>query len=219
MDSVSLFDSSRSRKIPVLFYAAEKSGNESEKPKLAVISHGYGGRSSDYSFIAKTLVMHGYVVASIQHELPSDEPMATTGNLYQTRMPHWKRGEQTIRFVIDYLMNSRPDLNTENLLLIGHSNGGDMSALFARDYTSQVDRLITLDNRRVSLPRTKQPRILSIRSRDQVADASVLPTPAEQKQYRMTIFRLDILHNDMWDGATDEQKKQINALITAFLQN
>ena len=55
-----LFDSARQREIPVALYGATPGYS---KP-LAVISHGYRMRNTDYSFIATALVIRGFVVAS-----------------------------------------------------------------------------------------------------------------------------------------------------------
>jgi pimeloyl-ACP methyl ester carboxylesterase len=104
------------------------------------------------------------------------------------------------------------------LLLMGHSNGGDMVMLFAQQYPRLVERVISFDNRRVPLPRARRPRVLSLRSSDQPADAGVLPTPAEQTKFGTTIVALPAtLHNDMWDGATTAQQQEMNTLISDFL--
>ncbi|CCH53948.1 hypothetical protein BN8_03084 [Fibrisoma limi BUZ 3] len=216
LDTLTLFDTARSRPIPVTLY--EPAAAAPGPRKLAILSHGYGGTNNAYSFIAHTLVAHGYVVASIQHELPTDEPMPTTGVPYVVRMPHWQRGVQNMRYVVQALKHRRPRLDVGQLLLVGHSNGGDMSALYARQFPGDVANLITLDNRRMPLPRTRRPRVLSLRSSDQPADEGVLPTPAEQQTLGIRIVVLpNTRHNDMWDGASDQQKAEINRYIKAFL--
>src|SRR6188768_2688607 len=82
--ALSLYDQARKRPVPVTTYTEEPS---QRKRPLAIISHGYGGKSTDYSFIAVYLATHGYFVASIQHEIPGDEPLPATGNPYETRKP------------------------------------------------------------------------------------------------------------------------------------
>jgi pimeloyl-ACP methyl ester carboxylesterase len=220
--SLDLFDKARGRAVPVVLYglagATGKPVRGRSKMGLAVISHGYGGKNTDYSFIAANLVGHGYLVASIQHQLPSDEPLPTSGNPYEVRKPNWERGVDNILFVIRELKTLRPDVDFANLLLVGHSNGGDTSMLFASEHPKLAREVISLDNRRMPIPRTSRPRILSLRSSDQQADAGVLPTPAEQKKFGITIIRLnDTRHDDMWDGATVEQKREINEIISRFL--
>lgn len=126
---------------------------------------------------------------------------------------------QNILFVIGELKKMRRDFDFKNLLLVGHSNGGDMTMLFAEKYSKLVKRIISLDNRRMPLPRAKKPQILSIRSSDQPADKGVLPSAEEQKKFGIKIVKLEnTIHNDMWDGATDEQKREINRIISDFLE-
>ena len=212
-----LVDSVRQRAVPVVLYVPA-AGAARAHPKAAIISHGYGGQHTDYAFIAQNLVAHGYFVASIQHELPTDAPLPTTGNPRQVRRPNWERGVQNMLFVRQALHQRYPRVDFSQLLLVGHSNGGDMAMLFAEEYPALVRRVISLDNRRMPLPRARRPRVLSLRSSDQVADSGVLPTLAEQRRFRTTIITLPhTMHNDMWDGATPAQKQEINAYITRFL--
>ena len=214
---LALFDSARRRAVPVVLY--RPAGGRQPRLKVAIISHGYGGHSTDYFFIARNLVAHGYFVASIQHELPTDEPMPTTGKLYQVRFPYWERGVQNILIVRQELRRRYPEVDFGQLLLVGHSNGGDMSMLFAQEHPRLVQRVISLDNRRVAFPRARRPRILSLRSSDQVADSGVVHSPAEQRRFGSTVMALPYTrHNDMWDGATPAQQQEINAAISAFLE-
>lgn len=212
-----LFDSARQRAVPVVVYQPARR-TSALRLKPAILSHGYGGRNTDYTFIAKTLVAHGYVVASIQHELPLDAPMPTVGNVRQVRQPFWERGVQNMLFVRQALRRKYPTLDFDELLLVGHSNGGDSAMLFAEEHPALVAQVISLDNRRMLLPRAVRPRVLALRSSDQVADPSVLPTPAEQAQFGTAIVPLpNTLHNDMWDGATTAQKQEMSAAIARFL--
>lgn len=216
-ESLNFFDKNRNRAVPVALYAPVET--QQKKQKLAIISHGYGMKNTEYSFIAETLVAHGYFVASIQHEIAGDEPMPTTGKPSEVRRPFWERGVQNILFLMGELIKTRRDFDFKNLLLVGHSNGGDMTVLFAEKYPKLVKKIISLDNRRMPLPRAKKPQILSIRSSDQPADEGVLPADEEQKKFGIKIVKLEnTIHNDMWDGATDEQKREINRIISDFLE-
>ena len=101
---------------------------------------------------------------------------------------------------------------------MGHSNGGDMIMLFAQQYPQLVDKVISLDNRRVSIPRTSQPKIYSLRSSDQPADEGVLPTEEERQKFGITIIKLiNTIHNDMGNNANKKQRKEINNYILGFL--
>jgi pimeloyl-ACP methyl ester carboxylesterase len=202
--------------VPVAIYTSPSP--QAGRLKPAILSHGYGGQNTDYSFVARYLAAHGYYVASIQHEVSGDEPLPTTGRPYETRKPSWERGVQNILFVIAELKKTRPDLDYGRLLLLGHSHGGDTSILFAVEHPELVDGVITLDNRRMPFPRTARPRVLSIRSSDQPADEGVIPPPEEQAKLGMTVVKLPATrHDEMWDGATDEQKAEILELIGRFL--
>ena len=129
---IKLHDDARNRDVPIAFY--KPSGPQTGKRKLAIISHGYGGKNTDYSFIATYLALNGYDVASIQHELPADEPLPKTGNPYETRKPSWERGVQNILFVLQELWKREPELDTKKLLLIGHSHGGPVRLYVAPMY-------------------------------------------------------------------------------------
>jgi dienelactone hydrolase len=220
-DTSRVVDLVRHRPIPLVTYVAVMPSGAMPHPpqlKVALLNHAYHGKNTEYLFLAKNLAAHGYYVVSLQHELPGDEPIAMLGNLRETRRPNWERGVQNMRCVLQELRRTHPALDYRHLLLMGHSNGGDMAALFAEEYPKQVDRLISFDNRRMPLPRAYRPRVLSLRSSDQPADAGVLPTPAEQAKFGMTIVQLPAtVHNDMWDGATIAQQREMNAFISNFL--
>ncbi|OGX91773.1 alpha/beta fold hydrolase [Hymenobacter coccineus] len=217
LDSLALFDSARQRVVPVALYFSSGWGPKT-RLKAAILSHGYGGTNTAYSCIARNLVAQGYFVASIQHELPTDEPIPTVGPPQVVRRPNWERGVQNILFVRQELRKQYPRVDFGQLLLVGHSNGGDMAMLFAQEHPALVRRVVSLDSRRMPFPRARRPRVLSLRSSDQVADPGVLPTPAEQRRFGTAVAQLPAtLHNDMWDGATPAQQQEMNALIARFL--
>jgi predicted dienelactone hydrolase len=216
-ETLSLVDTVRDRSVPVVIYTDATA--QTRGPRLAIISHGYGGKNTDYGFIANYLATLGYYVASIQHEIPGDEPLPKTGNPYETRKPSWERGVQNILFVIAELKKRRPDLDVANLLLVGHSHGGDTSMLFAQEHPDLVHTVISLDNRRMPIPRISKPRVFSLRSSDQPADEGVIPSSDEQAKLGIKITKLPAtIHNDMSDGATAEQKAEMIRYIDEFLR-
>ncbi|WP_026463045.1 alpha/beta hydrolase family protein [Adhaeribacter aquaticus] len=223
VDTLTLVDLTRNRKIPVAFYAPPVVP-QAEKQKVIIFSHGYGqnkgGDYLAYSYLTENLAASGYFVASIQHELPTDSLMPRTGIPQVVRRPFWERGVDNILFVIIQLKKLKPGLDFTDLALIGHSNGGDMVALFPQKYPNVVKKIITLDNRRMALPITKtNPEVYSIRSSDQAADEGVLPTAEEQKQFAITIVKLpNTIHDHMDDHANAEQRKEINNYILDFLK-
>ncbi|MDI5894010.1 alpha/beta hydrolase [Flavobacterium algoritolerans] len=220
-DSDSWLDSSRNRLIPVAFYSPivkDKISNQ----QLVIVSHGYGenkpGANKSYSYLTKKLASKGYFVVSIQHELATDDLLPLTGIPQVVRRSNWERGAENILFVLNELKRIKPELDFKHVNLVGHSNGGDMTVLFAHKYPNLANKIISLDNRRMSLPRTSQPKIYSLRSSDQPADEGVLPTVEEQKKFGIKIIKLpNTIHNDMNDRGNKRQKKEINAYILGFL--
>jgi len=222
-DSLELYDPARYRVIPVALYKPKRG----IKPgtKLIIFSHGYSGGASpsperEYRYLTESLASQGYLVASIRHELPTDSLMPTTGIPQVVRHPFWERGSNNILFVIHELAKRYPQIDSTHITLIGHSNGGDMTALFATSYPGLVDKIITLDNRRMALPHTRHPRIYSLRSSDQPADEGVLPTAEEIKKYNMQIVQLShTRHNEMNDNGTEAQHSEINGYVVRFLND
>ena len=221
LDTLKLFDPIKRREIPIAIYRP-KTGRNPEKQKIIIFSHGYGqnkgGDYLAYSYLTEHLASNGYFVTSIQHELATDSLLPLTGNPQVVRRPFWERGADNILFVINTLKNTNPELDFKHITLIGHSNGADMTALFPQKYPGIADKIITLDNRRMALPRTKQPKVYSLRSSDQVADEGVLPTAEEQKKFGITITKLpNTIHNDMDDNANNEQRQEIRNYMMTFL--
>lgn len=220
LDTLKLYDRARQREIPIAIYKLKN--KKDHKRKIIILSHGYGynrgGANLDYSFLTNFLAEKGYFVISIQHELSTDSLLPLTGNPQVLRRPFWERGTDNILFVINDLKRTNPDLDFKHITLIGHSNGGDMTALFPQKYPNIVDKIISLDNRRMPLPRTNQPKIYSLRSSDQIADEGVLPTIEEQKKFNIKIIKLpNTIHNDMCDNANSVQRQEIKKYILTFL--
>lgn len=221
LDSAKWYDTLRKRLIPVAFYLP-KANDKIINQKLILVSHGYAenkpGANKGYSYLTKKLASKGYFVVSIQHELPTDDLLPLTGIPRVVRRSNWERGVENILFVIHKLKITNPELDFKNLNLIGHSNGGDMTVLFAQKYPSLVSKIISLDNRRVALPRTSQPKVYSLRSSDQPADEGVLLTLAEQEKFGTIIIKLPkTIHNVMSDRGNRRQKKEINDYVMRFL--
>lgn len=214
LESRTILDPTRHRAIPVLIYAPEKPLGR----PLVILSHGRGLTNDSYAFLALSLVDQGYVVASIQHDLPGDAPTPNTGNIPRDRTPGWTAQVASILRVADVLGQSR-DLGVAGKpILIGHSNGGDASMMAARDYPTRFSIVMSLDNRRFALPRAAQPRICTVRSSDQKPDPGVLPVADEVAAFSIRVtYARDLRHDDMWDGATQAQKTQILDAVRACL--
>lgn len=220
LDTLTLFDQSRNRKIPVAYYLP-KTNKKIPNQQVIIFNHGYGfNKGGDYfvySYLTEKLASKGYFTVSIQHEQTTDLPLPTEGNLQVVRRPFWQNGSDNILFVLNELKKAKPDLDYKHLTLIGHSNGGDMVALFGNQHPNLVYKIITMDNRRMFLPRTSVPKIYSLRSNDYPADEGVLPTQEEQEKYKMTIQATSINHSHMDNKGNDEEKKVLNEFILKYL--
>lgn len=220
--STCFYDCRRNRPIPVAMYAP-KTMNANTVP--VIFNHGYDGckkidSNQDYEYLTEFLSSKGYYVISIQHDLPTDKLLAMDEPFMNSRMPFWKKGVDNIRFVVEEFQKLIPDLDWKSLVLIGHSNGGDMVMLTATEYPDLADKAISLDHRRMIIPRTAQPKIMTLRGCDYPADDGVLPSKSEQKRYNIVVVDLDgIGHSDMCKNGTVEQHDKINELIYHFLND
>src|ERR1700748_1055793 len=60
---------------------------------VAILSHGNTVKFTEYSFLANVFATRGYLVVSIQHDLPTDAPMVTkVGEMYVGRLPQYQSG-------------------------------------------------------------------------------------------------------------------------------
>lgn len=208
-------DPSRGREIPAALY--EPSGDQ-RLPRLVIICAGYGVADTDYSFLAAALHREGFLVVCMQNHQPADPPLAQTGDLRSLRLPAWRTGTRDIECVLAELRRLRPSLDATRPILIGHSNGGDIACLFATSHPTVLECLITLDHRRVPLPRIAGLRCLSIRAAEFEADPGVLPTPEQTNAPGVFIVRLaGTKHMDLTDRGPASTKQAVVELVTRFV--
>lgn len=214
------YDSLRNREIPVAIY--QPTGDLKGLP-IVIFSHGYGanepGSYLAYGYLNEALASAGYFVVSIQHELPTDDPLDFNGPARVVRMPNWERGSANIHFVLHELERFYPQLDHGRTIVAGHSNGGDMSVLYSHQQPERVQHVITLDHRRMPILRASRPRTSTLRSSDQPADAEVLPTAEEAAQFGTRVIHLaDTPHNNMDSDADPRQRAEIIEHVLRFLQ-
>ena len=151
VNAATIYDEARDRTIPIeiTFPNDIKSCSTKSKCPVAFLSAGYGVSHSKYTFLSKQFNQLGYLVIAIGHELPSDPALSISGNLYETRSVNWRRGAKTLDFLKNSLSKRFNEYDFEKLILIGHSNGGDISAWLGNENRSYIQRIITLDHRRV----------------------------------------------------------------------
>lgn len=221
IETLNLFDQNRNREIPIAIYQPIDQKNANKVP--IIFSHGYGENNGKdyleaYTYLTEFLVSNGYFVVSVQHELKTDELLAMTGKLQETRRPNWERGAENIFYVLKEIKSKYPDLKFNELALIGHSNGGDMTVLFAHKYPNLVNKIISMDNRRMELPRKSIPKIYTLRSKDYPADEGVLPTPDELEKYNIIVQFTEINHSNMDNDANDTERKYMITKILEYLE-
>ena len=222
-EQLNLFDAARNRPVGVdLAVRADyemKANAGYWKLPVAIISNGNTVKNTEYSFLANVLAADGYLVASIQQDLPSDPPLVTkVGQPYVGRLPVYQKGEANILFVLTELKKRMPNADYQHLTLVGHSNGGDIAMYCAKQHPELVTKVITLDNLRVPFVQGKV-KILSFRSDDPnfKTDAGVLPTSTQAKTDDISIIKTQFQHTDMSDRGPYVVRERIQATLDQFL--
>lgn len=213
-------DTQRQRAIPVqISFPTDTSiCTVKSQCEVAFLSSGYGVAYDKYSYITETLNKAGYLVVAIQHELPGDPALAVTGHLYTERTENWQRGAATLKFIRAKLQPELSDYDFNKLTLVGHSNGGDISSWLLNEEVDFAQALITLDHRRVPLPRSGSPAVLSIRASDFPADPGVIYTEQEMATFNVCIVPVaNAKHNDMTDFGPDWLKAAISNTLLSFI--
>src|SRR3984885_113615 len=189
---------------------------------VAILNHGNTVKFTEYSFLANVFAARGYLVVSIQHDLPTDAPMVTqVGEIYVGRLPQYHRGVANIRFAVDEMKNVVPNADYDHLTMVGHSNGGDISMYFAKMYPDHIKKVVTLDNLRVPFMTDGRFKILSFRSKDPVfkPDPGVVPDDEDCEKAGITVVRTGYQHTDMSDRGPEQVKETIEGMLDKFLDD
>jgi hypothetical protein len=223
-DTLNFFDAKRNRSVAVDLAVRRdyemKAGAGYEKLPFAIISQGNTVRNTEYSFLANVFAARGYLVASIQHDLPTDAPLITReGSLYVGRLRVYEQAEANILFAMDELKKIQPNAEYDQITLVGHSNGGDISMFFAQQHPELVKEVVTLDNLRVPFVTDGRLKILSFRSKDPnyKTDPGVLPSDKLAKEAGIEIVKTGAQHTDMSDRGPDSVKEGIETTLDKFL--
>ena len=224
-ETLNLYDNARQRPVPVdlaVRWDYEMKANDGFwKLPVAIISNGNTVRNTEYSFLANVFAARGYLVASIQQDLPTDPPLVTRVGLpYVGRLAVYQKGEANILFVLEALRKLKPNADYAHLTLVGHSNGGDTAMYFAMQHPEQVSKVVTLDNLRVPFVLRDKLKILSFRSKDPhfMTDPGVLPTPEQAKEDDISIIKTQFQHTWMSDRGPETAKERIQATLDRFLE-
>ncbi len=192
------------------------------KLPVAIISHGNTVKFTEYSFLANVFAARGYIAISIQHDLPTDPPMVTNvGELYVGRQPQYLRGVANIKFAVEQMKEVQPNADYENLTLVGHSAGADISMYFAKLYPGRTNEVVTLDNLRVPFVIDGKFKILSFRSKDPVfkTDPGVIPSEEIRKKAGIEVVQTTFQHNDMRDTGPDQARTSIQGMLDQFIED
>jgi hypothetical protein len=192
------------------------------KLPVAILSHGNTVKYTDYSFLANAFAARGYMAISIQHDLPTDPPMVTkVGELYVGRQPQYLRGVANIKFAVEQMRKVQPNADYDDLTLVGHSAGADISMYFAKLYPARTKRVVTLDNLRVPFVTNGRFKILSFRSKDPIfkTDPGVIPPEDVRKKVGIDIIQTGFRHNDMRDTGPDQARESIQGVLDNFIED
>ena len=214
-----LLDSSRNRKVPAVVYSL-KAPRYLKSSDVVIFSpgNGVGIDYKSYAYLTDHLARKGNLVVSVQHTLPSDISGQTADEFTVTRSPNWETGVTNIEYLIKQLPVLYPHLKIKSITLIGHSNGGDISMLFASQFPDKLSKVISLDNRRIPIPVIKRPIICSIRSSEEVPHEDLLPSKEAIVENNMRIIYLKgIKHKDMDETGTQPQHDKILKAVDACM--
>jgi len=224
-ETVTFYDADRDNR-PVAVDIAVRRDREMQadagmlKLPVAVLNHGNTVKFTEYSFLANIMAARGYLVLSIQHDLPTDAPMVTkVGELYVGRLTQIERGVANIRFAVAQMQKTQANADYDHLTVVGHSMGGDITMYFAKQYPEQVRKVVTLDNLRVPFVTSGKFKILSFRSTDPQfkADPGVVPDTEECDKAGITVVHTKFQHNDMRDTGSEDAKSTIQGMLDKFL--
>jgi Chlorophyllase enzyme len=223
--SITFYDAERDNR-PVAVDIAVRRDREMQaeagmlKLPVAVFNHGNTVKNTEYSFLANMMAARGYMVISIQHDLPTDAPMVTkVGEIFVGRLTQIQRGVANIKFAVQQMRDVQPNADYDHLTVVGHSMGGDITMYFAKQYPDVVKKIVTLDNLRVPFITAGKFKILSFRSKDPQfkTDPGVIPSADECEKAGITVVNTAFQHNDMRDTGSEEAKTSIQGMLDKFL--
>ena len=181
-------DNDRSRNIPVRIYYPDATS----PVKTMIFNPGYQGQEEftkpdfvyahlEHTWLANYFVNKNYTFITIQHDTAGDSDGLETINLddiqHYAREHLFKRGVLNISFVLDQLKTELPEVNLDNFIIGGHSNGGDIAKYFVNEYSDYCNDIILFDARRCFLRPQKPIKLLMFEADDTSTDTKVIPDP------------------------------------------
>ena len=111
--------------------------NANKKHPVAVIAHGFNGSHAFGKGYFKTLNDLGYMCYTFDFPCGSVNSRSDNNTMNMSVCDEQRDLEAIVRY-----FRSQPDVDTANVVLIGESQGGLVSALTAADIPAEVSRLI-----------------------------------------------------------------------------
>ena len=103
-------------------------------------------------------------------------------------------------------------LNLDKLILVGHSNGGDISMMFADIHHELVSKIISLDSLRYPFTKNKDIPILRFAASNTKPDKDIVPASGVE-----VVFIKEAKHIDLCDRGNNIIKSKIQNSIIEFL--
>ena len=113
----------------------------------------------------------------------------------------------------------QPNADYAQVMLVGHSMGGDITMYYAKQYQDEVKKVVTLDNLRVPFVTAGKFKLLSFRSQDPQfkTAAGDLPSDEECEKAGILVVKTEFQHIDMRDTGPDVAKNSIQSMLDKFL--
>ena len=227
-ETLNLFDTVRQR--PVAVDLAVRRDYEMKadagywKLPVAIISNGNTVKNTEYSFLANVLAARGYLVASVQQDIPTDPPLMTKVGLpYVGRREVYEKGEANILvWCLDNWEKSQPNADYNHLTSRRALQWRRHRDVLRQAYIlNTVSKVVTLDNLRVPFVLNDKMKILSFRSKDPQIYRPIpayCRTPEQAKLDGIDIVRTQFQHTDMSDrGPYSVKEEGFQATLDAFL--
>ena len=231
-------DTVREREVPVCVYLPK---NTPGKLPVVIFGPGYQdqhelGESNiklgykNYNYLAEYFIQKGHVFISVQHDILGDKDGLETIDhslpQFEARKHLYVRGEENILFVIKQLKVKLPQLNLENFIISGHSNGGDIAKYFANNHPENITHVIAFDARRCLIKPGNHLKILMFEATDTSTDPGVIPdqgteeNPKRKNLEWVIIKPKNALHASYSDTyITGEIRTYVLGAINWFLHN
>jgi dienelactone hydrolase len=142
--TIEALDGARNRVFPCEIWSPEAEGTH----PVILYSHHSGGSRRAATFLCDHLSSHGYVVAALDHSEIVDKELARrdgeTFEQLSARVDAWIASRvPDVRFLLDHLLGSETNLDSNRIGIVGHSFGG-WTALAAPEVDPRFRAVVAL---------------------------------------------------------------------------